>query len=88
MAATAVNLHTLLNPSPRRLRSPLPSIMDTRSRTTAMAMGAGMELGTLSTITQQDFMLTMATTEKKVFQARWEALASAPHIGEIIKTSL
>lgn len=50
-------------------------------------MGTGMEPGTPSTTTQQDFMLTMAAMETDLCQARWEALASAPHIGEVIKNT-
>lgn len=97
MAATAGNLRTPPNlslrsqsnphtySSPRRLPSPLTWITDTPDPTTATATDTGTELGTLSTTTQRDFILTMAAMETDLCQARWEALASAPHIGEVIK---
>lgn len=48
----------------------------------ATATGTGMEPGTRSTTTQQDFMLTMAVMETDPCQVRWEASASALHTGE------
>lgn len=56
--------------------------MDTQNPTVATATGMGSEPGTLSTITQQDFILTMAVMETDPCQARWEALASVLHTGE------
>lgn len=78
----AANPHTLRSPSCRPLHNPLTWTMGTQSQTTATAMGMGMEPGTLSTTTQQVFMLTTAATGTDPCQARWEALASVLHTGE------
>lgn len=80
----AANLHTLRSPSCRHPRSPLTWTMGTPNPTTATATGTGteMEPGTLSTTTQQGFMLTTALMGIDPCQVRWEASASVLHTGE------
>lgn len=82
VVTAAANLHTLRSPSFQPLHSPRTWTMDTQDPTAATATGMGMEPGTLSTTTQQDFMLTMAVMETDPCQARWEASASVLHTGE------
>lgn len=82
VVTAAANLHTLRSPSFQPLHSPLTWTTDTQKPTAATATGMEMETGTLSTTTQQDFMLTMAVMETDPCQARWEALASVLHTGK------
>lgn len=82
VATAAANPHILRSPSCRPLHNPLIWTMGTQNPTTATAMGMGMEPGTLSTTTQQVFMLTTAVTGTDPCQARWEALASVLRTGE------
>lgn len=77
----AANLHTPRSPSFQPIHSTPTWTMD-KQKPAATATGMGMEPGTLSTTTQQDFMLTMAVMETKPYQARWETLASVLHTGE------
>lgn len=78
----AANLHTLRSPSCRPPHSPLTWTMGTPNPTMATATGTEMEPGTLSTTTQQGFMLTMALMGTDPCQVRWEASASVLQTGE------
>lgn len=82
VVTAAANPHTLRIPSCQPCHNPLTWTMGTQNPTTATAMGMGMEPGTLSTTTQQVFMLTMAVMGTDPCQARWEALAWVLHTGE------